>query len=58
MIKYASNCFLAAEWDIYRKLDPNRLGEKMNNLLFVDGRNILDPHAAKAAGFTYIGVGR
>jgi hypothetical protein len=30
----------------------------MRNALLVDGRNMLDPEAARAAGFTYEGIGR
>ena len=30
----------------------------MRNPLIVDGRNLLDPEAARAAGFAYEGVGR
>jgi len=30
----------------------------MDRPLIVDGRNLLDPEAARAAGFTYEGIGR
>jgi UDPglucose 6-dehydrogenase len=30
----------------------------MRHPLIVDGRNILDPAAARAAGFEYAGIGR
>jgi hypothetical protein len=30
----------------------------MRNPLIVDGRNLLDPQAARAAGFEYEGIGR
>ena len=32
--------------------------EAMANPLIVDGRNLLDPAAARAAGFVYEGIGR
>jgi UDPglucose 6-dehydrogenase len=32
--------------------------DAMSNPLIVDGRNLLDPGAARAAGFAYEGVGR
>jgi hypothetical protein len=30
----------------------------MRNALIVDGRNLLDPEQARAAGFVYEGIGR
>jgi hypothetical protein len=30
----------------------------MANPLIVDGRNLLDPEAARVAGYTYEGIGR
>ena len=30
----------------------------MRRAVIVDGRNLLDPDAARAAGFTYEGIGR
>ena len=30
----------------------------MSNALLIDGRNMLDPVAMRAAGFTYEGIGR
>jgi hypothetical protein len=30
----------------------------MRNPLIIDGRNMLDPEAVRAAGFTYEGIGR
>jgi len=49
---------LLTGWEEFRHLDLERLraGVALPNL--VDGVNVLDPAAAKRAGFTYQGVGR
>ncbi|MDN5667952.1 MAG: UDP-glucose/GDP-mannose dehydrogenase family protein [Renibacterium salmoninarum] len=49
---------LLTEWPQYRALDPVSLGEKVNAKYLVDGRNILDAAAWRAAGWTYRGMGR
>jgi UDPglucose 6-dehydrogenase len=46
------------EWDEFRTLDLARLRSLMRRPVLLDGRNILDPRAARAAGFRYAGVGR
>ncbi|MGI6605108.1 MAG: UDP-glucose dehydrogenase family protein [bacterium] len=49
---------LATDWNEYRTLDLTKLAQLMSNRVLVDGRNIYSPDAARAAGFTYLGVGR
>ena len=49
---------LATEWPEYATLDLGRLREVMAGNLMADGRNVIDPRDAEAAGFDYIGVGR
>ena len=49
---------IATEHSEFRKLDLKRLGERMRSLVLIDGRNLLDPEAARDAGFTYVGIGR
>ena len=49
---------IATEHSEFRKLDLNRLGERMRSRVLIDGRNLLDPAAARNAGFTYVGIGR
>ncbi|MDO8106669.1 UDP-glucose/GDP-mannose dehydrogenase family protein [Isoptericola sp. b441] len=49
---------LATEWPEYRELDPERLGELVARRSIVDGRNVLDPRAWRAAGWTYRALGR
>ncbi|MGH2395953.1 MAG: UDP-glucose dehydrogenase family protein [bacterium] len=49
---------LLTEWEEYRALDWARLRNVMDSPVLVDGRNLLDPTAVRAAGFEYIGIGR
>ena len=49
---------IATEHSEFRTLDLNRLGERMRSRVLIDGRNLLDPEAARNAGFTYVGIGR
>jgi len=46
------------EWAEYRDLDLAHVAAVMEVPCLVDGRNILDPAAVRAAGFEYVGVGR
>jgi UDPglucose 6-dehydrogenase len=49
---------LITEWNEFRALSPTRLRETMRGSVIVDLRNVYDPVAMRAAGFTYHGVGR
>ena len=49
---------LVTEWQEYRELDPVALKELVRTPLIIDGRNILDPDRWRAAGWTYLGMGR
>ncbi len=67
-IEYAGNAMLLAEdcdavvivteWEEFRYLDLNRIGEVMKAKVLIDGRNVLDPQAVEEAGFKYRGIGR
>lgn len=46
------------EWNIFRALSPVELSQRMRTRTIVDLRNIFDPAAMRAAGFTYESVGR
>ena len=46
------------EWPEVRKLDIQKLKEVMHVPVVIDGRNVFDPAAMRAAGFTYHSVGR
>ncbi len=49
---------LATEWNLYRRLELDRLRDLMRNPAIADLRNICDPAKARKAGFRYLGVGR
>jgi UDPglucose 6-dehydrogenase len=49
---------IATEWNEFRSLDLPRLRSAMRRAVIVDARNVLDPAAARAAGFVYYGTGR
>ncbi len=46
------------EWPEFAALDPVDLGAKVEGKLIIDGRNCLDKDAYRAAGWTYLGLGR
>jgi UDPglucose 6-dehydrogenase len=54
----ADAAVIVTEWDELRELPSVEVRDAMRNPLIVDGRNLLDPDAARAAGFTYEGMGR
>ncbi|WP_024693277.1 UDP-glucose dehydrogenase family protein [Pseudomonas syringae] len=49
---------VVTEWQDYRVLDLNQLGEKLGDRVVFDGRNLFDPSQLREAGFTYYGIGR
>src|SRR6266498_1599978 len=49
---------IVTEWEEFRYLDFNQIGEVMNAKALIDGRNLLDPQAVEEAGFKYRGIGR
>lgn len=67
-ITYATDAYAAAkdadlvilmtEWNEFKELDLGKLKDAMRQPNLIDGRNIYKPEKAKAAGFTYLGVGR
>jgi UDPglucose 6-dehydrogenase len=46
------------EWDDFRWLDFNKVGEVMTQRAVVDARNLLDPALLRHRGFIYDGIGR
>jgi UDPglucose 6-dehydrogenase len=54
----ADAAVVVTEWPELRQLDWAAAGERMRNRVIVDGRNLLDPDALRALGFTYEGIGR
>jgi UDPglucose 6-dehydrogenase len=49
---------LVTEWPELADVDWAAVGKTMRTRVFVDGRNMLDPQAMRAAGFTYDAIGR
>lgn len=49
---------LVTEWREYRDLDPAESASRVGSPVIIDGRNVLDPVAWRAAGWTYHGLGR
>lgn len=54
----ADAAVLVTEWPQFAAIDLAAMALKMNRAVLVDGRNLFDPAAARAAGFDYAGVGR
>jgi UDPglucose 6-dehydrogenase len=49
---------IVTEWDAFRALDLERVKQIANAPVLVDLRNVYDPAEVRAAGFTYVSVGR
>ena len=49
---------LVTEWQQFAALDLVALAGRMSHAVLIDGRNLFDPGAARAAGFDYCGIGR
>ncbi|MCE9659463.1 MAG: UDP-glucose/GDP-mannose dehydrogenase family protein [Burkholderiales bacterium] len=49
---------IVTEWKEFRSPDLERMRSQMRTPVIFDGRNILEPAAARAAGFEYSGIGR
>src|SRR5438034_8460019 len=54
----ADAAVIVTEWDDLRTLASAEVRDSMKRPVIVDGRNLLDPEAARTAGFTYEGIGR
>ncbi len=54
----ADALFLVTEWNEFRQPDWARLRSMMRTPVLFDGRNVWDAQKARAAGFTYYGIGR
>jgi len=57
-LRGAAGLVVVTEWRMLRALDPARIAAEMAGDIVVDGRNMFDPGAFRAAGLTYYGVGR
>jgi UDPglucose 6-dehydrogenase len=54
----ADGLLLVTEWNEFRQPDWARLKQAMRGDVLFDGRNVWDAQKARAAGFTYHGIGR
>src|SRR5436190_5788728 len=54
----ADAAVIVTDWDEFRSLASEEVRDAMSRPLIVDGRNLLDPEATRAAGFDYEGIGR
>jgi UDPglucose 6-dehydrogenase len=57
-VRDADAAVIVTEWEELHGLPAPEVRDAMRTPFIVDGRNILDPVAVAAAGFTYEGVGR
>ena len=57
-VEDADAAVVVTEWPELARLASPNVREAMRTPLIVDGRNMLDPALARAAGFTYEGIGR
>ena len=49
---------IVTEWAELKSLATDEVRRAMRTPLIVDGRNLLDPAAVRAAGFAYEAIGR
>ncbi len=56
--KDADCLVVITEWNEFRAISPGFLRDVMAGKVIVDLRNIFDPSAMRAEGFTYVGIGR
>ena len=57
-VRDADAAVIVTEWPELESLASEEVREAMRTPLIVDGRNLLDPEAARSAGFDYEGIGR
>jgi UDPglucose 6-dehydrogenase len=57
-VRDADAAVIVTEWPELQELASTAVRDAMRTPLIVDGRNFLDPEAARAAGFEYEGIGR
>ena len=57
-VRGADAAVIVTEWPELREIATDELRDVMATPLIIDGRNLLDPVAAQAAGFRYEGIGR
>ena len=56
--KDSNGLILVTEWDEFRNVDFNQIGDNMVEKVLFDGRNIYEPSSLINKGFEYYGIGR
>ncbi|MDD9823308.1 MAG: UDP-glucose/GDP-mannose dehydrogenase family protein [Gammaproteobacteria bacterium] len=54
----ADALIVVTEWRMFRAAEPARIAAALGGEVVVDGRNLYDPEAFRAAGLIYYGIGR
>jgi UDPglucose 6-dehydrogenase len=57
-VRGADAAVIVTDWPEFASLLRPEVRDAMAQPVLIDGRNMLDPEAARAAGFTYEGIGR
>jgi UDPglucose 6-dehydrogenase len=57
-VEGADAAVVVTEWPELASLASPEVKDAMRTPVIVDGRNVIDPEAARALGFTYEGMGR
>jgi UDPglucose 6-dehydrogenase len=57
-VRDADAAVIVTEWEELQGLASEEVREAMARPLIIDGRNLLEPAATRAAGFAYEGIGR
>jgi UDPglucose 6-dehydrogenase len=57
-VRDADAAVIVTDWPELESLATKEVRDAMRTPLIVDGRNLLDPEAARSAGFDYEGIGR
>jgi UDPglucose 6-dehydrogenase len=57
-VRDADAAVIVTEWPELAQLARSEIRDLMARPLIVDGRNLIDPAQARAAGFAYEGIGR
>ncbi len=57
-LRGADGLMIVTEWRVFAAADLDDIKRQLGNPLIVDGRNVYDPQQVRAAGLTYISVGR
>ena len=57
-LTHSHGVILVTEWQEFRELDLLKVKELLLNPVFIDGRNVFDPHRMREIGFYYCAIGR